>query len=188
MKQIARLAPLAAAAALLAAGAPDVAARGREVTTLHVQVTEDDGDSPKVRMEMPVALLQALVRSIDIEDLSPDHVVRELESEGIDLRRFWEEIRDADIREFFTLETEEANVRAWREDGLFQVRIDADEGFHGRDGTHVEISIPETLMDLLLDDSGTDPEDVIADLLRHGPMTLVEVKTDDGESVKIWID
>lgn len=188
MKKLRYVAPLAlATAAFLAAGTTDALARGRGVSTLHIEVVEDDGDTPKVKMAMPVALIEAMVRSIDIDELTSKHLMGELEHEGIDLRRFWKEVRDADIREFFTLETPDANIRAWRENGLFRVSVDAEEG-RRHDRTRVEISIPESLMDLLVDSSDADPADVIAELLEHGPMTLVEVETDDGESVKIWID
>ena len=188
MKKLTYVAPLAlAAAAFLAAGTPETLARGRDVSTLHIEVVEDDGDSPKVKMAMPVALIEAMISSIDIDEFTSKHFMGELEHEGIDLRRFWQEVRDADIKEFFTLETEDANIRAWRENGLFRVSVDADEG-RRRDRTRVEISIPESLMDLLVGNADTDPADAITALLDHGPMTLVEVETDDGESVKIWID
>ena len=103
MKKLTYVAPLAlAAAALLAAGTPETLARGREVSTLHIEVIEDDGDSPKVKMAMPVALIEAMVRSIDIDEFTSKHFLGELEHEGFDLRRFWKEVRDADIKEFPT--------------------------------------------------------------------------------------
>ena len=189
MKQLRLTAPLAlAAAAFLAVGTPATFARGKDVSTLHIEVIEDDGDSPKVKVALPVALLEAMVSAIDIDEFSSRHIMRELENEGIDLRRFWKAVRDADIREFVTIETDEANIRAWRENGMFRVTVDAQEDYDGDDSTHVNISIPESLMDLLVDTGDSDPGDVIAELLDHGPMTLVEVATDSGESVKVWID
>ncbi|MFQ5718330.1 MAG: hypothetical protein ACE5IK_02165 [Acidobacteriota bacterium] len=186
MRKLDKLVPAAAAtAAILTLGMPILLARGHDVSTFHVEVQEEDSDSPKVKMEFPVALLEAMVNSIDIEDFTSDHLLGEFADQGIDLKAFWRQVRDADIKEFFTLEADDAHIRAWREDGLFRVSVQADDQSDGP--THVEIRIPEQLMDLLVEPD-QKPADVVAALLDHGPMTLVEVESDHRESVRVWLD
>jgi hypothetical protein len=174
---------------LVLVGAQATAAYGKEVTTLHVEVVEDHGSEAKVSLTMPLDLLEAFASSIETEDARD--VLVELEDEGFDLRKFWQEVRDADIREFFTLDVEDAHIRAWREDGLFRVSVDAEEsekrGKFG-DRATVNIQIPEKLMDYLVNETEElTPEDLLQSLREFGPITLVEVESEN-ESVRVWLE
>ena len=181
MRNSNKLLSLVLASALLA-GLPGALATAA-VTTLHIEVLEDD--EVKLRMEMPVAIIEAAANSFHIPDFDHMEIFEELEDEGIDVRSFWEQVREMHINEFFTLTSEDADIRAWREDGLFRLSIDA----HDRhEGAQVEIRIPEALMDIIVEDDNLQPGDLIEALQDFGPMTLVEVETDDGESVRVWMD
>ena len=215
---------IGAAAILTLAGAatvPVLAASGR-ATTLHVEVREKDSDSPKMRAEMPLSVAGAMAAAIDEDALGKAHHIEALSDHGFDLRKFWEQVKNADIREFFTLESEDADIRGWRENGLLRVsvktkgnhgdHVDEGDDDHRRQSRHrhhdaddddddedvdeefdgpqtIELRIPETLMEMLFDDSGRlTPESFVSSLEKIGPMTLVEISGGDGESVRVWID
>ncbi len=172
------------------------AAHARGVTTLHVEVTEDHGAGPKVSLSLPFEVLEAFANSLDAKEFVAREIIDEMESEGFDLEAFWRQVRDADIQEFFTLQAEDASIRAWREDGLFRVSVDAAEsedrdehfGKHFGSAAKVEIRIPESLMDYFVDEGeAATPQELLETLRSFGPMTLVEVQTED-EAVRVWLD
>lgn len=203
---------LAAAAVLALAGAatlPVLAASGR-ATTLHVEVREGKGE-PKMRAEMPLSVAGAMASAIDPDALQNAHHMEAFSEHGFDLKKFWNTVRESDIKEFFTLEAEDASIRGWREDGMLRLSIktveglghhahrshhdhdaDDDEGEDDDDGDSdgpqtIEVRIPERIMELLFQDSGRiEPEQFVDALERLGPMTLVEISGD--ENVRIWID
>ncbi|MFQ5669654.1 MAG: hypothetical protein ACE5HD_03920 [Acidobacteriota bacterium] len=180
------------AAGLLLA-APALARHGNQVSTLHVAVTEEDATSPKITLSFPVDFLEALAGSFQTEQLKPSTILGNLQEQGFDLRSFWKAVRELDIKEFFTLQADETHVRAWREDGLFHMTVDAQEGLplgvaHMGSATQVEISLPEALMDYLVEEEESlQPEAVFEALRQVGPMTLVDVKTDES-AVRVWTD
>jgi hypothetical protein len=183
--------PLALALGLGLALAPLATSLARPATTLHVEVFEDGSTDPKVKLSLPMEVIAAVAGSVHGENFAPDSILDEMTSEGFDLRAFWKEIRSGNIKEFLTLEAEEARVRAWRDGGQFRVSVDAQENsnrhrFNGR--TQVEIRLPEELMDYLV--AANDhrrPADLVDILRRMGPTTLVEVISED-ESVRVWLD
>ena len=159
--------------------------------TLHIEVATEDTDGENIKMTMPLDLIAAMASSIDSDQSVTAELFEEFQDEGFDLRNFWEQVKDGDINEFFNMEVEDARIRAWRENGMFRLTIEADEGgadVAGRDRAHVVITIPEDLMDILVEQDGQmAPEDMVAELRRMGPMTLVEVDTDK-EQVRIWLE
>ncbi len=185
------LSPLALALGLGLAVAPLTLALARPATTLHVEVIEESGAEPAVKVAVPVDVIAAFAGAMHGEDFAPGALLDEMNHEGFDLRAFWREIRQGNLREFVTVEAKEARVKAWRENGLFRVSVDADEDadrnrFGGR--TRVEIRVPEELMDYLVDEgSRGTPSDLVDILKRMGPSTLVEVVS-ESESVRVWLD
>jgi hypothetical protein len=177
-------ATLAAALLLAVLSAPRAAA---SVTTLKIEVHDGDRIEPKVKMEMPLTVLEALAGSIREEAMS--HIpLGEIEEHGFDLRAFWTKVRAANIDEFFTVEAENCHVRGWREAGMFRLSVVSSEGTDAGDTKNVEIRVPEKLMDLVLDtDGNVTPADVVEAIRNAGPMTLVDVKS-DGDSVRIWVE
>jgi hypothetical protein len=159
--------------------------------TLHVEVSSEDTDGEDIKMTMPLDLIAAMASSMDADQSVTAEIFEEFEDEGFDLRNFWETVKDGDINEFFNLEVEDASIKAWRENGMFMLTIDAEEGgsdVAGRDRAHVVITIPEDLMDILVEQDGeVDPADLVAQLRSMGPMTIVEVDTDK-EQVRVWLE
>jgi hypothetical protein len=200
MRHLKRIALILSLGAALV-GAQTTVAYATGATTFHVEVTKDHDADAKVSLSMPFELLEAFASSIDARHYVAREVVDELEHEGFDLRAFWQQVRDADIREFFTLRAEDAFIRAWREDGMFRVTVDAEESEGRAESAHseefrvrlggaakVDIRIPESLMDFLVDEGDeATPADLLETLRDAGPMTLVEIETEK-ESVRIWLE
>lgn len=159
--------------------------------TLHIEVASDATDGEDIKMTMPLDLIAAMASSMDPDQSITADIFEEIGDEGFDLRNFWQQVKDGDINEFFNMEVEDATIRAWREDGMFRLTVDASEGgadVAGRDRAHVVITIPENLMDILVEQDGQmAPEDMVAELRAMGPMTLIEVDTDK-EQVRIWLE
>jgi hypothetical protein len=193
---------IGAAGLLVLAGAatvPVLAASGR-ATTLHVEVREKDSDSAKMRAEMPLSVAGAMAAAFDQDALRSAEHLDALSAHGFDLKKFWEQVRESDIQEFFTLEAEDATIRGWREKGLLRVSIhtrghqvgaDADDEDDDEDSEGpqtIELRLPESILEMLFDDSGKlTPEAFVNSLERLGPMTLVEISGGD-ENVRVWID
>jgi hypothetical protein len=180
---------VALAIGLLLAGGGTLAA---DAQTLHIEVLKmDNGDTPEVKMAMPIDLVQAFASSVRGGEGVHVEVLDEIAHEGFDLREFWRQVKDGNIDQFFTLEAEDATIRAWREGGMFRLTVDADELHHkvgDRERAQVEITLPEELMDFLVEQDDTvEPADIVARLRQMGPMTLVQVSTDK-ETVRIWLD
>jgi hypothetical protein len=163
----------------------------RDAMTLHLEVISDEDSDNNVKMAMPMDLIAAMASSLNTDESVTAELFDEFSDEGFDLRKFWQQVKDGDINEFFNMEVEDATIRAWREDGMFRLTVDASEGgadVAGRDRAHVVITIPENLMDILVEQDGQmAPEDMVAELRAMGPMTLVEVDTDK-EQVRIWLE
>ena len=175
---------------LMLIGAP-AALQASDTMTLHVEVSNEDSDGENIKMTMPLELIAAMASSIDPDKSVTAEIFEEFEDEGFDLRNFWQEVKDGNINEFFNLEVEDAKIRAWRENGMFHLTVDAGEGgveVAGRDRAHIVVTIPENLMDLLVEaDGDLAPEDMVAELRAMGPMTLIEVDTDKAQ-VRIWLE
>jgi hypothetical protein len=165
---------------------PGAVLAGSPAESLHVEVREDG--EMKVQMAVPISVVAALAGSVDTQDRIQTEILSNLEENGIDLRRFWEEIKRVSGGEFFTLEAEGATVKAWREDGFLRLSVrDDGDNFDGR--TKVDLRIPEKIVELILSEAEEDasPEALVNALKDIGEMTLVEVDT-DRESVRIWLD
>jgi len=173
---------------LLMAGGVTLA---RDAMTLHLEVSADSNKDKNVTMTMPLDLVAAMASSIDSQKSVTNEIFEGFSDEGFDLRKFWQQVKEGNINEFFNMAVKEAKIRAWRSDGMFRLTVDAtesDERFGGHEHAKVEINVPEELMDMLVAaDGDVPPEKLVATLRAMGPMTLVEVKTDE-ERVRIWLD
>ncbi len=163
----------------------------RDAMTLHVEVVSDEDSGDNIKMAMPIDLIAAMASSLNTNESVTTEIINEISNEGFDLRNFWQQVKEGDINEFFNLEVKDAKIRAWRADGMFRITVDAsesDEEIAGRVGAQVEVTIPEDLMDILVDAEGeVEPEALVATLRSLGPMTLVQVETDQ-ETIRVWLE
>jgi hypothetical protein len=129
----------AAAMALALMVAPTPAVAGDSTIWLHVQVNEGDTENSKVKITLPLSLIEVVIDSADTVD-----IMKELHGEhGVDIAKLWQQLKTADMDEFVTIESDEADVKVFKEAGTFRVSVKADED---GDEKNVEVRIPFTLL------------------------------------------
>lgn len=155
---------------------------------IHVEVDEGGDGDTHVNVNLPLSVVQVALEAAPekiIEDgqLHLGHVDHDLEIE--DLRRMWEELRNAGDAEFVSVEGDDENVKIRRE-GDF-IRIDVDErGTDSSDEVHIEV--PVTVVDALFSGEG-DELNIERALQELSSQRGDIVRVDDGETkVRIWID
>ncbi len=165
--------------AVLAAGA----ASATSDLWLHVRVNEEGG--AKVRVNLPVAMLEKAIQMIPDEHIS--HHGLHFDEHHItpaDLRELWQELKDSPDMTFVTVEEDDEHVRVWKESGYLYVTCSDDD-----DGEVVDVRIPFAVVDALLSGEADELnfQAAVQALVDEGEGELVTVTSDD-EEVRVWID
>jgi len=148
---------------------------------LRVDVNGNGADAPKVRVSLPISLIEVVVESVDTS-----HVMRDLKTDkGIDIKKLWRELKNANVDEFVTVEKESEKVKVYKERDTFRVSIQEE----GNDSPNIEIRIPFSIMDYLTEshDDGFKLSEMIAGLKTQLPLTIVEAHH-DGQNVRVWLE
>lgn len=171
-----------AAGALVVLLAAQPAAAVEPAIWLNVEVRDGMSDSPKVRINIPVSMMEVMVSSLDtagiFEDLNSDH--------GIDLAELWRNLRDAETDEFVRVDTEEAKIQVFKE--MDTLRVVMQET--GYDEPNVQVRLPFAVMDYVVEgkEMGEFRLSELMDRLRgHLPLVIVEAVHQD-ESVRVWLE
>ncbi len=171
---------------LLAGG---LAMAGTSGSWLHINVDEDGGHGERVRVNIPLSLVQELLPLIKVDEFDRgririDSLGLDDEFEDIDLEELWQAIKDVGDAEFVRVQSDDNDVRVVKEgDWLL---IQASEG----SDSEVEVRFPLAVVDALF--SGEPGEldllaavDALAEHGRGGDL----VRVHDGDTrVRIWID
>ena len=171
---------------LLAGG---LAMAGTSGSWLHINVDEGGRNGDKVRVNIPLSLVQELLPLIKVDDFDRgririDSLGLDDEFEDIDLEELWQTIKDVGDAEFVRVQTDDNDIRVVKEgDWLL---IQASEG----SDSEVEVRFPLAVVDALF--SGEPGEldllaavDALAEHGRGGDL----VRVNDGDTqVRIWID
>jgi hypothetical protein len=153
---------------------------------LHIRVTENAPDGEKVRVNVPLMMVEKLLPLIDDEDFCGGKIrFNRQDMNAVRLRAIWSAVRDTEDGEFVTVESKDENVRVAREGAYLLVKVQE----HGRRGEQVDVKVPVSVVDGLLSGEGDELNigAAIQALGEHGPGELVTVNSDD-ENVRIWID
>ena len=152
---------------------------------LHVSV--DGSDSERVRVNVPLQLVETVLPLIDDEDFS--HGKIRIEGEDLsheDIVAILRAVTDAEDGEYVTIEDGHDTVRVAKKDRHILVHVDEKHPH----GDQVDIKMPVEVLEALV--SGNDHElDIIAAvhaLKNYTQGDLVTVMDDDGTEVRIWID
>ena len=171
---------LAVAVALLAAQVPAAAADGTALW-LRVDVTHSGEEAGRIKINVPLSLMEVVIESADGEKLF--HPL-DVADGHIDIAKMWQSIRDMASEEILTIEAEDEIVKVWKDREYFRVDVkDADEG------ATVEVKIPIGLMDYLFNSerTGFDFQALVSTLRGYAPLQLVKVVSND-ENVAVWIE
>ena len=168
---------------LAVTGSPAMASRSDDdVIWLRVEVTDQGGEHTKVKVNMPLSLIEVVVDSIDkrefMANLHDEHP-------SLDIPRLWREIRKMEGDEFVTIESDKNFVRVWKDDEFFRINVREEEYTE----PNIEVKVPLAVMDYLFESKGRELsfQDMVERLRGHLPLTLVTVKHQD-ESVRIWLE
>ncbi len=152
---------------------------------IHIRIVDEDIDGDRVSINMPVDLVESMLPMIETKELREGRIkINNREFTGEDLREFWSAIRKADDGEFLTMESNDAEVRVSKKDGLLLVRAEDRD-----DDEYVDLQIPIPVVDALLS-SDDDELDLLAGLdalQEHGHQISVTVN-DDHTALLVWID
>lgn len=174
---------LLAVLAVVALAAP-AAAHAQESSWIHVRVDEADG--AKVRVNLPATMVDVALEIADEKGLEEDHLHFGPDSEvSLDqMRRLWQEMRDAGDAEFVNVQDGDEHVRIFREGDRVFVHVD-------EDGTEkVRVEMPARVADALLSSKGDtlNVRAALQELASGGSQELVRVREADGANVRIWVD
>ena len=181
---------------------------------LHIRVQEGGERGEKVKVNLPLSMLEKIAGAIDLDEISGTHFhggrirIDDADFGQIDLRQMWNAVKEADDMEFVSVESADENVRVAKADGYLLVKVrsgrdrdddDSSGVFNSRDrddrdrnrgrGEKVDVKVPLAVVDALLSagEKGFDLQAALSALAEHGEGDLVLVQ-DGSTSVRIWID
>jgi hypothetical protein len=167
-----------------AAGSPALAADA-PAAWLHVKVESRGPDGETVRINTPISLVEAVLKSVDIEDL--DNGFAEIDGircGDVDVRQILAAFKECEDGDYVTVSGPDENVRVSKEKGLLIVH--AEDTHDGRET--VDIRIRAEVIEALI--SGPSDRLDVASALRllnaeDGDLVTV---VDGEETVRIWVD
>lgn len=152
---------------------------------LHVRVDETDG--AKVKVNVPVSMVEKAIAMVPEEHLRHGKIHLDDCCEHMtltELRELWQELKDSPDMTFVTVEEGDESVRVWKEAGYMKVHVleqDRNE--------EVNVQVPLVVVDALLSGEGEELnlEAAIRALVEEGEGELVTVSGED-EQVRVWVD
>jgi hypothetical protein len=180
-------------AGTLLAGATFRAQTNTSSVWIHVRVENPDNKEETVRVNLPVALAEILVSSVDHDQLHHGHIniSRHGDLNGVDLRAMVDAVKSAPDGEFVSVKSQDQDVHVSKEKGYLLIRVSDSKRKDGKDKQEVDVRVPMSVVDALISSSkGSDDLDIgaaLRALASHGDSELVNVK-DGKETVHIWLD
>jgi len=180
------------AVALLAGTAFKVQAQSTQ-RWLHVRVDNPDDRGEMVRVNVPVALAELLVSSIDHKQLQHGHVNigDHADLNDVDLRAMLDAVRTAPDGEFVSVKNRDQDVRVSKQNGYLLVHVNDSNRKSDRDRQEVQVRVPLSVVEALVASSkGGDDLDIgaaLRALAAQGDTDLVNVK-DGRQTVHVWLD
>jgi hypothetical protein len=153
---------------------------------LHVHVDDGGDGGDRVRVNLPLSVIEQVIPLIENEHLKGGKVsMPHVSDQSIDLPALWQAIRGAADGEFVTVESSREVVRVAKSEGMMLVHVDGD-GEKG--GARVRVTVPLPVVDALVK-AGENELDLMAaiDELKTFRGDLVSVEENDSR-VRVWID
>ena len=171
-----------AAGALLTAG---WAQAQQDAPWLHIRVVEEGG--ARVSVNLPLSLIAVFADIAEQEIRTGRHLdIDEHDIEIADIRRAWNELRDAGDAEFVTVEKDDEFVRISRAGNMILIEM---EDLDDADSARGRIEVPVSVVDALLSGEGQELNihAALDELVRVSSGEIVFVENDD-TTVRIWIE
>jgi hypothetical protein len=170
-----------AAVSLLAASLPALAKDGDP--WIHIEITEK-GEN-RVKVNLPLSLVEVALEVAEDEmlfDGALEFDNTELTVE--DLRRMWQELRDAGDAEFIDVREDDEHARIYRKGDAIFIDVEDDRGRE-----KVSLEIPVSVVDVLFEGEGEtlNLRGALAELQKVTAGQIVTIHDGD-ESIRIWIE
>jgi hypothetical protein len=182
-----RIAIAAGIAALIAVAAGPAQA----IQWLHVHVDEKGADPTKVRVNVPVSMVQAILPVIEEEEFYHGRVrIDKDDIDGVYVRAILKAVSEAEEGEYITVESwnkgTREEVRVAKRGGDLLIRVLEE----GENPATVDIKMPITVAEALI--SGKSDElDVLAAveaLGKAGRGEIIVTDSEDDTLVRVWVD
>jgi hypothetical protein len=157
---------------------------------IHVHVDEQ-GDSPaKVRVNLPVTLIETALGMVEDEHLRSGKVVLDQHELTVaELRALWNQVKAAPDATFVEVEEADESVKVSKRGAYLLVHVDDRAQAEGDGPGKVDVKIPHAVVEALLSGEGEDLDvgAALRALADHGEGELVTVDDRDAK-VRIWVD
>jgi hypothetical protein len=164
-------------AAVLLAGA----AAASSSLWLHVEV--DEGDGAKVKVNLPVSMVEKAVPLLPARAMEEARVAMgDADVALADLRALWQEVKGSPDMTFVTVEDGDETIRVWKEGQWVFVAVRNEDGEE-----QVDVKLPTVVVDALLAGEELDLEGAVRALVTHGAGEFVTVR-DREDRVRVWVD
>lgn len=176
-------------AALVAAMAVPFAAAGTEGRWLHVRVLDRSERQERVRINLPLGMLETMATSIQDENMKSGRL--QLGDSGMtpeQIRAMWQALRSSGDMEFVTIESADETVRVARSGSYMLAKIES-RGESDRRRAKVDVKVPLKVVDALLDapEGELNVKGALQILADYDDGDLVTIH-DDTSDVRVWID
>ncbi len=162
-----------------------VAVAGGNSMWLHVYVNEGGPGGEKVRLNLPLQLVEAVLPLIDEDEFSNGRIqIDDMDFSADDLREIWNAVRDEEDGVYIQVEEMDEEVTVAREKDHIVIHV-----VEAWDDEEVEVKLPVTVIDALLAGDGEEL-DILAAIRAFGKQgggDLVMVSEDDSV-VRVWVD
>ncbi len=151
---------------------------------LHIHVDEMKNDAEKVRINIPLSLMEVMLPMIEEEAIKDGKInIDNREFSTKELKKLWAAVKEEGDAEFVTIEKRGENVRIFTQGNFLFVQSTKDS--EGK----VNIRIPLAIVDAML--SGPENQLNLAAAVKalkdSGVRELISVESDDSK-VLVWID
>src|SRR5262249_14011948 len=153
---------------------------------LHIRVEEHGESGERVRVNIPLSMVESVAPLLDDVDLGDAGRLRvnDKDLDAAEVRKFLEAVKKSPDAEYITLESLDSRVVVSKSGGMLRIRMH-DEGEDER----AEIKMPIAVVEALLSapDGRLNLSAAVKALGEHGSGDLITV-TDHESHVRIWID
>jgi hypothetical protein len=153
---------------------------------IHVRVIDQGQKGEAVSVNLPLALAEQILPTINTGDLKNGKVSIHGQINGVDVQRILEAVHSTGNNEFVSVKSKDENVRVAKDGNLLLIRVHESKG----SGKDVEVRVPMEVADALFS-SGNGQLDLLAAIRAlqgmKGDTDLVSVR-DENSNVHIWVD
>jgi len=153
---------------------------------IHVEVRENKTEPELVKVNLPLSMLETALDVVKDKDIQGGHLKLHSQDLSImEIRRLWNEVKNAGNAEFVTVQKAHETIRVAREGNFLVVKVDETKGKTSK----VDLKVPLAVVDALF--SGTTDElnlkAALNAMQKSGIGDILTVHDNDSQ-VRLWIE